>query len=177
MTFHGWTTTARENKQIFFFKMAQHQISSDDLRILAEQFIINSPKYHSFDANEMFINIQDAFWHYIDTMCPEAKSKKFTVPIFATQLLQSLSQHRKFIPNIEATYRQFKRFEKSIPTYGAIMIAPDEKHVLLVESLKSGKWCFPKGKQNKGEAEEDCARREVRVFFLLNCIVFTSFFF
>ena len=43
--------------------------------------------------------------------------------------------------------------------YGTIFLTRDQK-VLLVKGRHSGKWSFPKGHPNEGEAAFDCARRE-----------------
>lgn len=50
----------------------------------------------------------------------------------------------------------------SVPTYGAILLTPDMKHCLLVQSyFAKNSWSFPKGKVNEDEDPVKCAIREV----------------
>lgn len=50
----------------------------------------------------------------------------------------------------------------SVPTYGAILLTPDMKHCLLVQSFfAKNSWSFPKGKVNENEEPDKCAVREV----------------
>lgn len=50
----------------------------------------------------------------------------------------------------------------SVPTYGAILLTTDLKHVLLVQSYwAKSSWGFPKGKVNENEDPLHCAIREV----------------
>lgn len=50
----------------------------------------------------------------------------------------------------------------SVPTYGAILLTPDMKHCLLVQSFfAKNSWSFPKGKVNQHEDPVKCAIREV----------------
>lgn len=50
----------------------------------------------------------------------------------------------------------------SVPTYGTILLTPDMKQVLLVQSFfAKNSWSFPKGKVNENEDPVKCAIREV----------------
>ena len=50
----------------------------------------------------------------------------------------------------------------SVPTYGTILMTPDMKHCLLVQSFfAKNSWSFPKGKVNENEDPVKCAIREV----------------
>uniref|UniRef100_A0A0L8HJ63 mRNA-decapping enzyme 2 n=2 Tax=Octopus bimaculoides TaxID=37653 RepID=A0A0L8HJ63_OCTBM len=50
----------------------------------------------------------------------------------------------------------------SVPTYGAIILDPEMKFVLLVQGYwAKSSWGFPKGKINEDETEQECAVREV----------------
>lgn len=49
-----------------------------------------------------------------------------------------------------------------MPTYGTILLTPDMKHCLLVQSFfAKNSWSFPKGKVNENEDPVKCAIREV----------------
>jgi NUDIX domain len=55
-------------------------------------------------------------------------------------------------------------FLQSVPVMGAIMLNPAMDKCLLVKSWGSnGAWGFPRGKISTGEADIDCARREVHL--------------
>jgi len=49
----------------------------------------------------------------------------------------------------------------NVPTYGAALLSPDMKMVLMVTG-KSSKWAVPSGKINKDEDMVECAIREVK---------------
>ena len=50
----------------------------------------------------------------------------------------------------------------SVPTYGTILLDPEMKHCLLVQSFfAKNSWSFPKGKVNENEDPVKCAIREV----------------
>ena len=58
--------------------------------------------------------------------------------------------------------KQFHEYKWSLPVMGAILLDEELKHCLLVKGAKaSASWGFPKGKRDEGEADIDCAAREV----------------
>lgn len=64
--------------------------------------------------------------------------------------------------NIDKILEDWKQYKLSVPTYGAILLSEDLKHVLLVQSFWSKcSWGFPKGKVNENEDPMHCATREV----------------
>lgn len=73
----------------------------------------------------------------------------------------------------------WKQYKLSVPTYGAILLSEDLKHVLLVQSFwAKSSWGFPKGKINENEEPAKCAIREVYEetgYDISNLIVPTEF--
>lgn len=75
------------------------------------------------------------------------------------QHIPFLSLHAKNLDNI---LQEWKQYKMSVPTYGAILMTSDLKHVLLVQSYwAKSSWGFPKGKVNENENPLHCAIREV----------------
>lgn len=65
--------------------------------------------------------------------------------------------------NLDEILQEWKQYKMSVPTYGAILMTADLKHVLLVQSYwAKSSWGFPKGKVNEHEDPLHCAIREVR---------------
>lgn len=66
------------------------------------------------------------------------------------------------LSNIDSIMESWKQYKLSVPTYGAILLSEDLKHVLLVQSFwAKSSWGFPKGKINENEDPAHCAIREV----------------
>ncbi|RXG62330.1 m7GpppN-mRNA hydrolase [Armadillidium vulgare] len=64
--------------------------------------------------------------------------------------------------SVEDMLQDFRDFKQRVPTYGAIIISTDLRHVLLVRGfLHRASWGFPKGKINVEEEPYKCAIREV----------------
>lgn len=66
------------------------------------------------------------------------------------------------VANIDQIFDDWRQYKLSVPTYGAIILSEDLKHVLLVQSFwAKSSWGFPKGKINETESPTNCAIREV----------------
>lgn len=75
------------------------------------------------------------------------------------QHIPFLNEH---LSRLETIINDFKQYKMSVPTYGAILMTPDKKRVLLVQSYwAKSSWGFPKGKVNEDEDPLHCAIREV----------------
>lgn len=59
-------------------------------------------------------------------------------------------------------FSEFLAYKTRVPVRGAILLNQEMDEVVLVKGWKKGaNWSFPRGKINKGEADLDCAIREV----------------
>ncbi|XP_060071150.1 m7GpppN-mRNA hydrolase-like [Ylistrum balloti] len=130
---------------------------------LCSRFIINIPDEERQDLIRIFFQIELAHWFYLDFYCaenPELRScgiKDFSAQVF--KHCPFLSGHAGEVDKILENWRTYKM---SVPTYGAIMLDPELKYVLLVQGFwTKSSWGFPKGKVNEEEAPHDCAVREV----------------
>lgn len=114
---------------------------------LARQFSLYS---FDFDPkrldnnNRLMSTIQKSYWCCVD----EYRRGNVSFKSFAYQMFKRL-------PNLKAytrygvfgkTFRHFIKYNRCRPTTGAIIISKDRQHILLVQSLKSHRWSFPKGK-------------------------------
>lgn len=85
----------------------------------------------------------------------------------AKSLHHCIRQHIPFLSvhvnKLDDILQDWKQYKSSVPTYGAILMTSDLKHVLLVQSYwAKSSWGFPKGKVNENEDPLKCAIREVR---------------
>lgn len=75
------------------------------------------------------------------------------------QHIPSLNHH---VPNLSVILNEWRSYKISVPTYGTILLTPDMKKCLLVQSFfAKNSWSFPKGKVNENEDPVKCAIREV----------------
>lgn len=71
-----------------------------------------------------------------------------------------------FKGDLQMILKRFQDFKHTVPVMGAILLSPRMDKVLLVRGWsKNAAWGFPRGKRMKDETDENCAIREVFVFF------------
>lgn len=112
----------------------------------------------------LFFQIELAHWFFLDFYCTQEENtiyvcgiKQFALSIF--QHIPSLSHH---VPNLSVILEEWRSYKISVPTYGTILLTPDMKKCLLVQSFfAKNSWSFPKGKVNENEDPVKCAIREV----------------
>lgn len=86
----------------------------------------------------------------------------FEITLLYLDFFQHIPFLRNHLANIDKILEDWKQYKLSVPTYGAILLSEDLKHVLLVQSFWSKcSWGFPKGKVNENEDPMHCATREV----------------
>lgn len=139
------------------------QIPDYVLDDLCSRFIINIPEEERQDLIRIFFQIELAHWFYLDFYCAENQELKTCgIKDFSAQIFHhcpTLSGHAKEVDKILGNWKSYKM---SVPTYGAIMLDPEMKYVLLVQGFwAKASWGFPKGKVNASEDPCDCAMREV----------------
>lgn len=139
------------------------QIPDYVLDDLCSRFIINIPEEERQDLIRIFFQIELAHWFYLDFYCAENQELKTCgIKDFSAQIFQhcpTLSGHSKEFDKILGDWKSYKM---SVPTYGAILLDPEMKYVLLVQGFWArASWGFPKGKVNECEDPCACAIREV----------------
>ncbi|KAK4538889.1 hypothetical protein RGQ29_032240 [Quercus rubra] len=131
---------------------------------LALKFFLNLPDSELLSWERVFIQLQQAWWYYYDTLCerytylPKIKERQFIEQFFRhSDVLQS---QVKEVPQL---YAQFKTYLGNIPVAGVILLNSDRSHVLMVKSYgKHGSWGFVRGKLDENETEVQCAVREAK---------------
>ncbi|KAK7009513.1 m7GpppN-mRNA hydrolase [Biomphalaria glabrata] len=145
--------------------------STDDLKIipsyvlddLSSRFIINSRPEEIVSIIRIFFLIENAYWFYLDFHRVEnTQLKECSLKEFAYSLINHCPQLKHYAAEFDKHFEDWKHYKRTIRTCGAIILDPELKHVLLVQSFSSkNSWGFPKGKINLNEPPEDCAAREV----------------
>lgn len=108
--------------------------------------------------------VEEAQWFYedfirpLDPALPSLTLKAFSLRIFQHCPLMSQWSHYHHM----TAFSEFLAYKTRVPVRGAILLNPEMDEVVLVKGWKKGaNWSFPRGKINKGEADLDCAIREV----------------
>uniref|UniRef100_A0A182RAQ7 m7GpppN-mRNA hydrolase n=1 Tax=Anopheles funestus TaxID=62324 RepID=A0A182RAQ7_ANOFN len=136
-------------------------ISSDIMDDLASRFIINVPEDERKNLIRICFQMELAHWFYLDFYCGESKHK-CGIKQFAQQMFKHVPFLQPHWPNVDGVLEDWKQYKLTVPTYGAILLSEDMKHVLLVQSFwAKSSWGFPKGKINENEEPVNCAIREV----------------
>uniref|UniRef100_A0A182YAY5 m7GpppN-mRNA hydrolase n=2 Tax=Anopheles stephensi TaxID=30069 RepID=A0A182YAY5_ANOST len=136
-------------------------ISSDIMDDLASRFIINVPEEERKNLIRICFQMELAHWFYLDFYCAEGKHK-CGIKQFAQQMFKHVPFLQPHWPNVDGVLEDWKQYKLTVPTYGAILLSEDLKHVLLVQSFwAKSSWGFPKGKINENEEPVNCAIREV----------------
>ncbi|XP_058462912.1 m7GpppN-mRNA hydrolase [Malaya genurostris] len=137
------------------------KISSDILDDLGSRFIINVPVEERENLIRICFQIELAHWFYLDFYCSVQK-QKCGIKQFAFQLFEHIPFLRPHLISVDTILDDWKQYKLTVPTYGAILLSEDLKHVLLVQSFwAKSSWGFPKGKINENEEPLNCAIREV----------------
>lgn len=135
----------------------------DWLDDLCSRFIINLPREELESVERICFQIEEAQWFYedfvrpLDPTLPSLNLRKFCHLVFQhCPLLSQFSDYHS------AAYSEFLAYKTRVPVRGAILLNQEMDQMVLVKGWKKGaKWSFPRGKINKGEADLDCAIREV----------------
>lgn len=139
-------------------------IKETGLDELCVRFIINLPKEELESVERICFQVEEAQWFYedfirpLDPELPSLNLRNFCLRIFQhCPLLSEFSSHHH-----TAAFAEFLAYKTRVPVRGAILLNQDMDQVVLVKGWKkSANWSFPRGKINKGEADLDCAIREV----------------
>lgn len=142
--------TGEENRALVpcgIKQFASHIFNVSDINALVNNLV------YVLITNHIQLLFSLPSFHSIDEYWPIPNEHKQHIPF--------LSLHVKNLDNI---LQEWKQYKMSVPTYGAILMTSDLKHVLLVQSYwAKSSWGFPKGKVNENEDPLHCAIREVRI--------------
>ncbi|XP_050079810.1 m7GpppN-mRNA hydrolase [Anopheles maculipalpis] len=136
-------------------------ISCDIMDDLASRFIINVPEEERKNLIRICFQMELAHWFYLDFYCADSK-QKCGMKQFAQQMFKHVPFLQPHWTNVDSVLEDWKQYKLTVPTYGAILLSEDMRHVLLVQSYwAKSSWGFPKGKINENEEPVNCAIREV----------------
>lgn len=100
----------------------------------------------------------------MDFYCTQEENVVFSCGIkqFALSIFQHIPSLHHHTPNLQQILEDWRNYKISVPTYGTILLTPDMRNCLLVQSFfAKNSWSFPKGKVNENEDPVKCAVREV----------------
>ncbi|CAI9730826.1 m7GpppN-mRNA hydrolase-like [Octopus vulgaris] len=130
---------------------------------LCSRFIINIPQEERLNPIRIFFQIELAHWFYLDFYCIENPDLHTCgIKDFSSQIFRHCPFLNQYAEEVDKRFEDWKQYKMSVPTYGAIILDPEMKFVLLVQGYwAKSSWGFPKGKINEDETEQECAVREV----------------
>lgn len=131
---------------------------------LSSKFLINLPEAEKNDLIRLFFQIELAHWFFLDFYCTQEQNSIFVCGIkqFALSIFEHIPFLNHHVPSLNTLLDEWRAYKLSVPTYGAILLTPDMKNCLLVQSFfAKNSWSFPKGKVNENEDPVKCAVREV----------------
>jgi mRNA-decapping enzyme subunit 2 len=112
----------------------------------------------------LFFQIELAHWFFLDFYCTQEENSIYVCGIkqFALYMFEHIPFFNHLLPNLTEILEKWRCYKMSVPTYGAILLTPDMKQCLLVQSFfAKNSWGYPKGKVNENEEPFKCAIREV----------------
>jgi mRNA-decapping enzyme subunit 2 len=129
---------------------------------LEATFLINLPAQEYIYIERVLYHLQDAYWYFIDFMETSTK-KSMSWEQFLFEMMHNIWWLRESCKEYTVTQLRdvFSTYIGTIPVYGCIIHANRENTYLLVQG-PTGRWSFPKGKQNERELPLDVAIRETR---------------
>lgn len=122
------------------------------------------PEEELSDLIRLFFQIELAHWFFLDFYCTQDENSVYSCGIkqFAQHVFEHIPFLNHHVRNLNTILEEWRSYKMSVPTYGTIMLSPDMKHCLLVQSFfAKNSWSFPKGKVNENEDPVKCAIREV----------------
>jgi mRNA-decapping enzyme subunit 2 len=127
-------------------------------------YFLLQPEGELSDLIRLFFQIELAHWFFLDFYCTQDENSVYSCGI--KQFAQNIFEHIPFlnhhVPNLNTILEEWRSYKTSVPTYGTIMLSPDMRQCLLVQSFfAKNSWSFPKGKVNENEDPLKCAIREV----------------
>mmetsp|Transcript_28666 Transcript_28666/g.51027 ORF Transcript_28666/g.51027 Transcript_28666/m.51027 type:complete len:251 (-) Transcript_28666:2195-2947(-) len=123
------------------------------------RFLMNLPEEEREPARLMK-NLEEAHWYYEDFIRIQLGLPRFYFKTFAKKVIEQF-------PGLAPDYsfnqlmHIYDSYTSQIPTRGGILLNDDMTKAVMVTNIPGTSTSFPKGKMNEGEADVDCAVREV----------------
>jgi mRNA-decapping enzyme subunit 2 len=128
---------------------------------LCTRFILHLSPEDRNDRARLFFQLEEAHWFYEDYYRGKHRLPYLSLKDFSSRLVvhcQLGYTEKRF----EEEFRDFLKYKKSVPVFGALIFNPGLTKILLVKGFGPRQsYTFPKGKICMGEDQEECASREV----------------
>ncbi|KJP90061.1 hypothetical protein AK88_00230 [Plasmodium fragile] len=129
------------------------------------RFIALLPEFLLKDHVHLYFQIQEAYWWYDDMWQEKYPDKlpKLSLKTFGYLICDDCPILKKYVPPSahEKFSLNWRRYCRTIPLRGAILLNHNLKKCLLVKGWSTDSWSFPKGKVDELEEDSVCACREV----------------
>ncbi|GAW83297.1 mRNA-decapping enzyme 2 [Plasmodium gonderi] len=129
------------------------------------RFIALLPEFLLKDHVHLYFQIQEAYWWYDDMWQEKYPDKlpKLSLKIFGYLICDDCPILKKYVPPSahEKFSLNWRRYCRTIPLRGAILLNHNLKKCLLVKGWSTDSWSFPKGKVDELEEDSVCACREI----------------
>ncbi|CRG97477.1 mRNA-decapping enzyme 2, putative [Plasmodium gallinaceum] len=129
------------------------------------RFIALLPEFLLKDHVHLYFQIQEAYWWYDDMWQDKYPDKlpKLSLKAFGYLICDDCPILKKYVP--PSAHEQFslnwRRYCRTIPLRGAILLNHNLKKCLLVKGWSNDRWAFPRGKVDELEEDSVCACREI----------------
>ncbi|ETW29662.1 hypothetical protein PFFCH_02932 [Plasmodium falciparum FCH/4] len=129
------------------------------------RFIALLPEFLLKDHVHLYFQIQEAYWWYDDMWQDKYPDKlpKLSLKTFGYLICDDCPILKKYVP--PSAHEQFslnwRRYCRTIPLRGAILLNHDLRKCLLVKGWSTDSWSFPRGKVDELEEDSVCACREI----------------
>ncbi|SBS87954.1 mRNA-decapping enzyme 2, putative (DCP2) [Plasmodium ovale curtisi] len=129
------------------------------------RFIALLPEFLLKDHVHLYFQIQEAYWWYDDMWQDKYPDKlpKLSLKTFGYLICDDCPILKKYVPRSahEKFSLNWRRYCRTIPLRGAILLNHNLKKCLLVKGWSTDSWSFPKGKVDELEEDSVCACREI----------------
>ncbi|VTZ70769.1 mRNA-decapping enzyme 2, putative [Plasmodium chabaudi chabaudi] len=129
------------------------------------RFIALLPEFLLKDHVHLYFQIQEAYWWYDDMWQDKYPDKlpKLSLKTFGYLICDDCPILKKYVPPSahEKFSLNWRRYCRTIPLRGAILLNHNLKKCLLVKGWSTDNWSFPKGKIDELEEDSVCACREI----------------
>lgn len=148
---------------------------AEAIKKLSTQFILSETFENFAEPLLIMHQMELAYWGLIDFYCdvyshiPKLNFKNFTyymlteLEAVSTNMVHTqFCQKYKTFESIQSLCSQYRKYTRTIPVCGCIILSPCMEYCLTVRSFAKEIWNYPKGKLNKNESDIDCAIREMK---------------
>ncbi|SCM26034.1 mRNA-decapping enzyme 2, putative [Plasmodium berghei] len=167
---HKYSNNTGKSKKLFSAQRIKNlakdkKLLDDALLDCYGRFIALLPEFLLKDHVHLYFQIQEAYWWYDDMWQDKYPDKlpKLSLKTFGYLICDDCPILKKYVPPSahEKFSLNWRRYCRTIPLRGAILLNHNLKKCLLVKGWSTDNWSFPKGKIDELEEDSVCACREI----------------